>query len=163
MQCFGCFSFLAGRKPAPSWIPSSASNRPSHEIERQATEIVDVLCTAEKPGQELRLRLDEVVRTNSWTEALAKAVLQGIEQTIKAYQAASLNTVLREAIETAQCAAEELFDFAKEHPVFVTIVAIGVLALLAPWAVEALGFGELGPVEGLCTPPNTMAWLLVTG
>ncbi|KAK1770424.1 hypothetical protein QBC33DRAFT_512184 [Phialemonium atrogriseum] len=124
MQCFGCFSFLAGRntKPAPSWIPSSASNQPSHEIERQATKIVD-------------------------TEALAKAVLRGIEETIKAYQAMSMNTVLREAIETAQCAAEELFDFAREHPVFVTIVAIGVLALLAPWAVEALGFGELGPVE----------------
>ncbi|KAK3703771.1 hypothetical protein LTR37_014217 [Vermiconidia calcicola] len=39
-----------------------------------------------------------------------------------------------------------------QHPVFaaaiVTVVAIGILVLLVPWVVEALGFAELGPVEG---------------
>lgn len=30
----------------------------------------------------------------------------------------------------------------------VTLVAIGILVILVPWAVEALGFGELGPIEG---------------
>lgn len=43
-------------------------------------------------------------------------------------------------------------EFVKEHPVLVEVlvivVAIGILAVLVPWAVEALGFGELGPVAG---------------
>jgi hypothetical protein len=56
---------------------------------------------------------------------------------------------LKEASDKAYAAAAE---FVHEHPVLtaalVTIVAIGILVLLAPWAVEALGFGELGPVEG---------------
>lgn len=31
---------------------------------------------------------------------------------------------------------------------FSTVVALGVLVVLAPYAVEMLGFGELGPLEG---------------
>jgi len=30
-----------------------------------------------------------------------------------------------------------------------TIVAVGILVLLAPVVVEALGFAELGPLEGI--------------
>ena len=44
----------------------------------------------------------------------------------------------------------------KEHPfaiaVCVTIIAIGVLVILAPFVVEMLGFGELGPLEGMYSP-----------
>lgn len=29
-----------------------------------------------------------------------------------------------------------------------TVIALGVLAIVAPWILEALGFAELGPVEG---------------
>lgn len=56
---------------------------------------------------------------------------------------------MKEAFEKASFAAEE---FTKEHPVIVgvvvTVVAVGILVLLVPWAVEALGFAELGPIEG---------------
>lgn len=42
--------------------------------------------------------------------------------------------------------------FVTEHPVLtevlVTVVAIGILTVLVPWAFEALGFAELCPVEG---------------
>ncbi|KAL3457875.1 hypothetical protein BJX64DRAFT_267942 [Aspergillus heterothallicus] len=37
---------------------------------------------------------------------------------------------------------------ADEHPVYATLLAIGVLAILPPWVIETLGFGELGPIEG---------------
>ena len=56
---------------------------------------------------------------------------------------------MKEAFDKASAAAAE---FVHEHPVFVaavaTIVAIGILVILVPWAVEALGFGATGPIEG---------------
>ncbi|KIW95157.1 uncharacterized protein Z519_03741 [Cladophialophora bantiana CBS 173.52] len=43
-------------------------------------------------------------------------------------------------------------EFTRDHPVLaaaiLTLVAIGILVYLAPWVIEALGFGELGPIEG---------------
>jgi hypothetical protein len=57
--------------------------------------------------------------------------------------------------------------FVVEHPVFCTVVALGVLVsgcptllhmqltivkvIVSPWVIEALGFAELGPVEGMCS------------
>jgi hypothetical protein len=37
---------------------------------------------------------------------------------------------------------------AHDHPVFCTLVALGILVTLAPLFIKALGFGELGPVGG---------------
>ena len=37
-------------------------------------------------------------------------------------------------------------EFVKEHPML-TVVAIGMLAILTPWVVEQLGFTVLGPVK----------------
>jgi len=63
-----------------------------------------------------------------------------------------LGQAFSEAIDTAEAAAKACFSFAQDHPEIVAglliIVAVGVLVLMAPWAVEALGFGELGPVAG---------------
>jgi len=45
-------------------------------------------------------------------------------------------------------AIDEAVDLAHEHPYFCALVAVGVLAILMPWLLEALGFAELGPIEG---------------
>ena len=49
-------------------------------------------------------------------------------------------------------ASSEATKFAQQHavyiPAIITIIAIGVLVLVTSWIVEALGFGELGPMEG---------------
>jgi len=39
-------------------------------------------------------------------------------------------------------------EFAREHPVYFAVISLGMLVLFAPWALEALGFAEMGPVEG---------------
>jgi hypothetical protein len=57
-----------------------------------------------------------------------------------------MGEAMKDAVQKSTAAATE---FAKEHPVFCTVVALGILVLLAPWAIEALGFGELGPIEGM--------------
>lgn len=56
-----------------------------------------------------------------------------------------MSQAMQDALERA---VEEAVEFAEAHPVYFTILALGVLVALAPWVIEAVGFGELGPIEG---------------
>ncbi|KAK1997363.1 hypothetical protein LX36DRAFT_681807 [Colletotrichum falcatum] len=115
--------------------------RPAWEA---AGEFLDVLRTAEKGGEDLQRRLRNVVTASWWTEELAKHILQGVEALVRRRE--TIGQVVAEAVDKAVAAAQAVFGFAADHPVFVTVVAIGVLVVVAPWVLEALGFGELGPV-----------------
>lgn len=53
---------------------------------------------------------------------------------------------LKKAYDDAVAAA---VGFAREHPVWTTLIALGILVILLPWVIEALGFGEAGPVAGM--------------
>ena len=60
---------------------------------------------------------------------------------------------MQEAYDKA-CEAAKVFEqFEADHPivtaVFCTVIAIGILAYLAPGVLGILGFGELGPIEGM--------------
>ena len=63
-----------------------------------------------------------------------------------------MNPAMQEAYDKACEAAKMIEGYAADHPiataVFCTVIALGVLVLLAPYALEFLGFGELGPIEG---------------
>ena len=43
---------------------------------------------------------------------------------------------------------EEVWQFAKDHLIFLSFITLGVLVVLASWEIEVLGFGELDPIEG---------------
>lgn len=62
-----------------------------------------------------------------------------------------MGPAMTEAYHGAAKAADGIFKFAKDHPFATaglrTLIAVGVLVLLAPWVVEALGFAEFGLVE----------------
>ena len=60
-----------------------------------------------------------------------------------------MGQAMRDAYEKVVRVVEEVWQFTKDHPVFVAVVALGILVVLAPWAISALGFGELGPIEGM--------------
>lgn len=115
------------------------------------SEVLGILRSAEKNGPQLQAQVSDAVTPQGWTENIAKAVVRGIEWVITDGRE-KVGWALREAIDAAEAAAKACFTFAKQHPYlaagFVTIVAVGVLVLIAPWAVEALGFGELGPIAG---------------
>ncbi|KAK1589918.1 uncharacterized protein LY79DRAFT_517007 [Colletotrichum navitas] len=153
MDCsrfFECFPL--GQPPQPQRQQPTAAEKPSGVIADQpvrsaqeaAGEFVDILRTAEKGGKDLERRLRNVVTANSWTEEIAKHILRGVEALVRHRD--TIGQVVRGATDAAADAAERFFDFAADHPVFVTLVAIGVLVAVAPWVLEALGFGELGPV-----------------
>ncbi|KAJ5312552.1 hypothetical protein PENANT_c007G06426 [Penicillium antarcticum] len=91
----------------------------------------------------LHKQLREEVSAYSWSEAIAKALLHGLVNAIEAG-----TEMAQAAADAAAKSKEAAIDFAIEHPVYATLIALGILALLTPWTLEILGFGELGPIEG---------------
>lgn len=92
-----------------------------------------------------------VHQAGGWSEYLAAKILAALQTVLEAGK--PLNEAVRSAYDVACRAVEVTEGFAADHPVFCTLVALGVLVVLAPYVVEYLGFcagfGELGPVEGM--------------
>ena len=126
--------------------------------EEIAEQVVHAILHAEKGGRDLQKTLNNIVGTNGWTERVAEWTLAKLEQALK--EASKLGTVLKEAYDKACDIAIGIEGFVQEHPVFCTVIALGVLVLIAPWAIEALGFGELGPIEGTSTILNNTVSVL---
>lgn len=118
-----------------------------------ANDVLTTLYRAEKRGRDLERTLQGIVSERGWTESLAAAILNTLEAALK--EGASMGPAMKDAYEKAVEAIEKVLrlvgDFKREHPVlFWSLVAVAILVVLAPWALEALGFAELGPVEGTC-------------
>jgi hypothetical protein len=129
-------------------IVSSEKKVPIKPTEEEIAEsILSALFTADKPGHDLDRTVQDIVHTYGWYEGLAQRILDGIVAALDAGKA--MGGAMKEAFDKAYEVASK---FVEEHPVLtaaiVTIIAIGVLVVLLPWVVEALGFGELGIVEG---------------
>jgi hypothetical protein len=125
----------------------------THEKHPQTTEslaadILSTLYATDTNDGHLIQRLQDVVHETGWYEGLAAAVLTGLENALTAE--APMGQAMKDAYEKAKQIVADVLEFAKEHPVFCAVVALGILVILAPWAIEALGFGELGPIEGMC-------------
>lgn len=138
---------------------SSLIRREPRTAEEIASEVVYAIVNAEKGGKELQKTLENIVGEYGWTEKVAEWTLAKLEQALK--EASKLGPVLKEAYEKVWDVAQGIEGFVQEHPVFCTVIALGVLVLIAPWALEALGFAELGPVEGI-TSHRTYASIPLT-
>lgn len=115
----------------------------SDEENATVANILQTLLTAEQGGKHLKKQLDDILGTYSWTENILKKILGRVENAIK--QGAPMGKAMKDA---SARALEEAGGFAHDHPFFCAVLAVGVLAILMPWALEALGFAELGVVEG---------------
>lgn len=111
-----------------------------------AEDVVQAILKAEKGGKDLKHTLDNIVGEYGWTEKVAEWTLAKLEQALQ--ETSKLGSAVKEAYDKAWEAAKAVEGFVEEHPVFCTVIALGVLVIVAPWAIEALGFGELGPIEG---------------
>jgi hypothetical protein len=112
-----------------------------------AEDVLSILYAVDINDGHLRQRLQDVVRETGWYESLAASVLNGLENALKA--GAPMGQAMKDAYEKAAQVVGKVWGYVKEHPVFFTLLALGILVILAPWAIEALGFGELGPIEGM--------------
>lgn len=116
-----------------------------------AISIISTILAAEKAGPSLDSTIQSLVhQAGGWSEYLAQKIFARLEAVIKSGE--RMNAAMQEAYDKA-CEAAKIFEgFAADHPVatavFCTVIALGVLVVLAPYALELLGFGEWGPIEG---------------
>ncbi|KIL66898.1 hypothetical protein M378DRAFT_74719 [Amanita muscaria Koide BX008] len=133
-------------EPALGFAREKKQHRDPQTTHSLAAEILSTLYAADTNDEHLVQSLQDVVRETGWYEDLAAAVLNGLESALKA--AAPMGQAMKDAHDKAAQVVADIWGFAKEHPVFCAVVALGILVILAPWAIEVLGFGELGPIEG---------------
>ncbi|KAI6784019.1 D-amino-acid oxidase-like protein [Emericellopsis cladophorae] len=96
--------------------------------------------------------------SRGWKERFAEHILRGVECIVETER--KMGIAMGRAYDKAHITYK---DFAKEHPVWdgmiktgLTIIAIGILAEMLPWALEWLGFrlltsagfSDVGPVMG---------------
>ena len=105
--------------------------------------ILRTLFDAHEGGAHLKKSVQDIIGERGWTENIAIIILRGIENGLK--QVMPMGATMTEAFEKA---VSEASGLAHEHPYFCALIAVGILAILMPWVLEALGFAELGPVEG---------------
>jgi hypothetical protein len=146
-----CMSRTTGQYDVLEEQPSldfTHEKHPQTTTESLAADILSTLYAADTNDEHLIQRLQDIVHETGWYEDLAAAVLTGLENALKA--GAPMGQAMKDAYEKATQIVADVLEFAKEHPVFCAVVALGILVILAPWAIEAVGFGELGPIEGMC-------------
>ncbi len=129
----------------------SNDEKPSLSTDEAASSIVSHMLAAEKAGPSFDLTIQKLVhQAGGWSEYLARKILNALEAVLKAGK--QMSPVMQEAYDKACEAAKDIEGFAADHPiataVFCTVIALGILVILAPFALEWLGFAELGPIEG---------------
>jgi hypothetical protein len=135
-----CFTNRPGRirlneKPAALPPPDGS------DAQKTANDCVELLFSANRNDPHLKAKLDNIISVYGWSDYLAEKILDGIVEALE--NGKEMATAIKDAFEKSTDAA---LSFAKEHPYYSTLIALGILVLLSPWAIEALGFGELGPI-----------------
>jgi len=124
--------------------------RPTLTNDQAASRIITLMHTAHTDPDHDANIASLVHQAGGWSEYLAAKILAALETVLRAGK--DLGPALSAAYERACEAAKGIPGFAADHPlataVFCTVVALGVLVVLAPYVLEILGFAELGPVEG---------------
>ncbi|KAF1938908.1 hypothetical protein EJ02DRAFT_505155 [Clathrospora elynae] len=94
--------------------------------------------------------LASIVGAYGWKENIAKLILKKLTAALQCADDAreKLGPVVNDAYHKAWEAAKSTKGFVIEHPVMCTVIALGVLCLVAPFVLPTLGFAELGPVGG---------------
>ncbi|KAI9896761.1 hypothetical protein N3K66_008933 [Trichothecium roseum] len=112
-------------------------------------QFLHILRTTDKDGKELEERLKSTISATSLSDTIAKRILDGIENILK--RGVKIAGAMDKAVTIATNTA---WSITQEHPYYAsliaagTIIALGVLVMLAPWVIEVLGFGLSGPRAG---------------
>ncbi|ODM23787.1 hypothetical protein SI65_01376 [Aspergillus cristatus] len=139
MSFLGCFlPCLFGDAADDTPIKTTTTD---HHI---ASNIVTAILTS-PTTIDLHKTVNEQVTTTGWgwTDSLVQAILQGLTAAVSAGAA-----LARPAADALKKAKDAAVGFAKEHPVYTTLIALGILFVLLPWVLEVLGFGEVGVTPG---------------
>lgn len=115
-----------------------------------AEQIVAKLLAADKNDAALEADLQSAIHSFGWYDGLAAAVLARLEEALELGK--EMGPAMRSAYEKATAGIDKVEEWAGDHPemaaVIVTLIAIGILAVMTPWLLAWLGFAEEGIVEG---------------
>ena len=136
------FTKCLGRQPKSVHLSSNDDDGTA----QAASHFVNTLFTAEKTGPELHQALNEIVQTASLKQHFARIVFETLQKAIET--ARPMGIALGETYEKVIREIDSVEGFVKNHPVICAVIAIGILVVLAPWVIEALGFAEGGILEG---------------
>ena len=113
-------------------------------------EIIAKLFAAQRNDAILQADLQSTIHAYGWYDGLAAAILAGMEEAIKLGK--EMGPAVKAAYEKAVAAVNMVKEWAEAHPemtaVIITLIALGVLALMIPWLMASLGFAEEGIIEG---------------
>lgn len=87
------------------------------------------------------------INTPGMTEAVARDVVDKLAAAIRT-SGNFAGPAFRAAYNRALDAAEKIEGFAKDHPVWTTVIALGMLAIMCPAVIHLLGFGLQGVTKG---------------
>lgn len=121
----------------------TTTDRPADDVQITTERFINTLVTLSRNTPNKTSTLKSSLGTQSLSESLAKSIIEALESTLR--KGLELSSAAKEAAEKATLAAVE---FSKEHPYWCTLIALGILATMAPYVLTWLGFGEIGIVEG---------------
>ena len=116
-------------------------------VNTSAQNIVNEIKYAEKSGQTLEVAINDIaIQAGGWSEYLAERILRLLEGVLKAGK--PIGDAMRYAYDKSVEAVERSTTFAKDHPVLCTVIALGILAIMVPVVITALGFTGEGVAAG---------------
>jgi hypothetical protein len=152
LACFGCARTEIDNFEYPDEkLALLSTHEESRKAELVANDVVDTILRTKLTGPALQMKLDSVVGTYGWKENVAKWVLEKLSRALEEGHE-KLGPAVCDAYHKAVEVAMSVEGFVIEHPVFCTVVALGVLALMSPGLLPLLGFAEEGIVEGMHSP-----------
>ncbi|KAI4145940.1 MAG: hypothetical protein LQ340_006104 [Diploschistes diacapsis] len=132
-------------------LPASRALQRDQCAERICNTILSWTVPHDTAGLERHIS-SELTTYGGWDQWLAEGVLNRLRDMIENVDHSAWGEGFRVAFAEAQKALAEVEGWAREHPLWASaigfIVVFGVLELLCPWVLGALGFGELGPIAG---------------
>ena len=128
--------------------PYNDEKRPDEfKAEKVASDVLQTLQSAEKPGVELQQSITGIVhQAGGWDEWIAKAILNALANVLRAGK--GLGPVLQDTYNRACEEAKKIPGIVRDHPYWSIVVALGILAILTPLVIHALGFTAEGVLAG---------------
>lgn len=139
------------RQPKQIRLAAATNTNTADEKSAQTVDsFITTLYTAEKPDSELQQTLNndfnKPIRTTSLRQSFARAIFEALRKAIET--ARPMGLALGEIYERVVDILDTIEGFARNHPIICSVIALGILVVVAPWVLEALGFAEGGILEG---------------
>jgi len=128
---------------------SKVTNSPrlsEDDTTRSVQSFIEILFVSEKGGMDLRLALDGIVEMDYWKRDSAGAVFEALQKAIQT--ARPMSDLVWDIHRKVINILSGIEGFGKDYQVSCALVALGILVVLSPRVIEALGFAEGGIVEG---------------